>query len=576
MINRESAGAGVSRRYGRWVFVLLMILLPVVKVWLDSALRIRAETVQDFDDALYLRLAYSIAGGEWLGDYNFLTLSKSPVYPAFLALNHAIGWPLLVTQSFLYALATIFFVYQLSRHPVAKPWLLGLFVLLLFNPFVEVRVLREGIYSTLMLLVFGGFTGLYRHLLSSRGRMLGYAVLSGLFLSLFWLTREESLWLAPSLGLLTVYFAARIRSHARKETAARWAILAVPFVVVLLAIQAMSLVNYRFYGVYVVCEQTSKPYTTAVGALFRVKPARRMLHLLVPRETRERIYAVSPSFRELKPYIDGDLGHVALREGWKADACRRYPEICSDFAGSWFVWSFRVAVADAGYHASAASANAFYRRLADEVNAACDSGALDGLARRDSPAPPFVREYAAPLFRIGTRAIRYILAFPVRDYVYDPGACSDGEHEGLGAFHAITHSRVLPLAAGPREDYTAIDAGDVSKLRVLQRITGAYRFGFKWLAVAGLFAFAASAAISGRRRRLSFLFVLNGALLVAAGTRWLILSYMDITFGPAFNMWPCYITPLYPLGLAFAYLALMDLKDQLGGLSRRPRSSGEC
>lgn len=563
--------SNLTPRCGRRTFVLVLILLAVFKVWLDSALRINAQPAQDFDDALYVRLAHSIANGEWLGDYNLCTLSKMPFYPVFLAVNHWMGLPLLVTQSLLYALAAIFLVCQLGWRGVGQPFLLGLYGLILFNPYVETRVMREGIYSTLVLCVFASCVGMSRHLWSHIWRLAGYSILLALFLSMFWLTREESIWLVPALAILSGFFAATILTNPGQGKSARLALVALPFAVLFLAIHALCAVNHHYYGNYTVCDQASKPFTSAVGALFRVEHSRRTQHLLVPREVRERIYLVSPAFRELKPYLDGDLGSVTLRNIWKDSTCRLYPETCSDYGGAWFIWVFRLAVADAGYYRSADSVNAFYARLAREINDACDRGELKSLARRESLIPPYRSEYTPLLFRIYFKAIRYILRVPVRDYTYDFHVLPGGNEAGFEAFRTVTGNQILPRSEGGPDRFTTME---IFKRSVLSRILVTYRLLFPVAVGAGLLAYGASAGIFLWRRRVSFLFVLNSAILAATAFRLLILSYVDITLFPAFTMWPAYINPFYPLGLLFSGLALTDLQQALGAL-RQKRPSGE-
>jgi hypothetical protein len=45
-----------------------------------------------------------------------------------------------------------------------------------------------------------------------------------------------------------------------------------------------------------------------------------------------------------------------------------------EIGGAWFVWAFRSAANSQGIHETAVSANHFYRRVAKEINRACDKG----------------------------------------------------------------------------------------------------------------------------------------------------------------------------------------------------------
>ena len=49
------------------------------------------------DDELMFRAAQAITAGEWLGAYDYLTLSKAMFFPVWLALLHALHLPYLVS-----------------------------------------------------------------------------------------------------------------------------------------------------------------------------------------------------------------------------------------------------------------------------------------------------------------------------------------------------------------------------------------------------------------------------------------------------------------------------------------------
>jgi hypothetical protein len=89
----------------------------------------------------------------------------------------------------------------------------------------------------------------------------------------------------------------------------------------------------------------------------------------VPASARAAIYGQSPAFRELRPALE-----VPPNTGWRSQSCAE--GICDDYAGGFFFWALRDAVAAAGYYESPDRAAAFYRQLAAEINAACDDGAL--------------------------------------------------------------------------------------------------------------------------------------------------------------------------------------------------------
>jgi len=350
------------------------------------------------DDLLFLRLAESISRGDWLGGYDQLTLAKGPFLSIFVAATAPLGVPFLLTQELLYQLSAAIVI--LAVAPVLRSRVLRLlvFALLLFNPAtlssdstlvgVSTAVLtREPIYTSLSLLVIAGLIGLWtyreRHLLVR----IAWSLCLGCSLGPFWLTREEGVWIVPSLVLgLTATAWHAWRSECQ---APRWRTLmplAPPFVLWAAAVGVVDGLNWKYYGVFTSTELHSPSFTAAYGALTRVKHPHWVPNLPVPSDVRAQLYQVSPAARELQRWLE-DRG-----SGWFAYGCPFYPHTCGDLTGGWFIWALRDAVTAAGYHHTGAAAAAFYFRLAQEINDACDRGELDCDPRRDSLLDP-IRRY---------------------------------------------------------------------------------------------------------------------------------------------------------------------------------------
>ena len=84
------------------------------------------------DDDLYFRLANSLTAGDWLGQYDYLTLSKYPLFAIWLAFTHALRLPYLLANQLLWLLAAGLCVWAFA--PVIKKniYRLGLFLLMFY------------------------------------------------------------------------------------------------------------------------------------------------------------------------------------------------------------------------------------------------------------------------------------------------------------------------------------------------------------------------------------------------------------------------------------------------------------
>lgn len=441
--------------------------MAFVKLWLVDAQDLTAIAGAGHDDRLFLNIADALMKGDWLGSYNNLTLAKGPFYPAWIAAVSRSGIPLLLAQHLLYISACFLFI--LAVKPLLRsPFLiLLLYTVLVFNPMsysqgMMTQLLREGIYPALTLLSVSCSAGL---LVRSNGRLTAlvcWATGLGVTLSAFWLTREEGVWIVPSVLLLAGFAAPRMwKSHGIKSLF----VLLLPLALITLINSGVAGMNKLRYGLFVVNELKSSEFRAAYGALLRVEHDEYKDAVPVPQSIRYKIYEVSPAFSELRPFLEGDIGKVWIM---MFENIRRLYEENPDFAkkvrmflnkeptgiwekavfegnsdilGGWFLWALRDSVAAAGYYASGPAAAGYYQRLAAEVNTACSEGRLHCLGERSSLTPPWRGEYI-PLFqKTFVHSVFYLSRFEGFDVQSDP---SIGDEKSLKIFRDITRERLSP------------------------------------------------------------------------------------------------------------------------------------
>ena len=136
---------------------------------------------------------------------------------------------------------------------------------------------------------------------------------------------------------------------------------------------------------------------------------------------------MSPALAELEPHLEG-----ALHEKW-AD-----PE-SGEFGGGWFVFALIEAAERCGYYGSAREADAFHRRLADEVNAACADGRVECTGPRATFRPVWHSDYLGPGAAAWLRAWVYMVRFT--DFEAEPSP-SEAAPGLLGRYELLTHNRV--------------------------------------------------------------------------------------------------------------------------------------
>ncbi len=553
----RQARAGARRP----LFLAMLVGLGLLKLWLVGAQQLAAIGGSIHDDELFVRQAGSLLRGEWLGAYDQMTLIKGVVYPAWIALSRAAHVPLLLGQHLLYIAACWLFVAALRPLVRRRWWLAAAFAVLLFNPatLLNVRVVREGIYLAFTLMVFAGGAGLIARGGQSLKTVAGWSAGLGAALALFWLTRGEGVWILPSVLLMLMFAAWKIMRERKGRMAWRLAALLLPLLLCGLAVLTVCAVNRRVYGVFITDEFKAREFKAAYGALMRVRPRQFHPYLMVARETRERIYMYSPAFAELREHLEGGLGQRWAALGAKLSG---FNPRSGELPGILFLWALRDAVAAAGHCGSAPEAMAFYGRLADEVNAACDRGRLPAYPRRDSLAPRWRAEYGPFFIKALRRGARELMSFQELPTEY-----SRGTDRQLSLFAEMTGEPLAYAPDDPRRPPPAPvwrDRLNRVRLAVLRRTFTVYR-GLAW--PAALLALAGLVLGPWWRRGIYPIWVVGVAALGAVAARMLMLAFIACSSFDGFAA--RHISPVYVPLLVFILMGLLEL-----GSTRRLPVSG--
>ena len=157
----------LSRR-AFWVLCALLVCLRLALtgfqqayIWVGGA---------PLDDELMFRAANHITAGQWLGAYDYLTLSKAMFFPVWLALLHALHLPYLISGAALWCGAALLAAFAFSTlwrkkdSAQGRVLTLGLFAALAFLPSswaaYTLRIYRDNIFPALCLYFFAGMAGM--------------------------------------------------------------------------------------------------------------------------------------------------------------------------------------------------------------------------------------------------------------------------------------------------------------------------------------------------------------------------------------------------------------------------------
>jgi len=321
------------------------------------------------DDALFWRNAYQIVQGNWLGSYNQMTLAKGPGFPLFLAANAVLGIPVTLLIALFYLFACGLIAKTLRDLGLNKYFVLTIFVVILFHPALfPTRIIRDNIYPALSLIIISGMIRLVFTPLQQDRRLVS-VIPYGLVFGFFWLTREEGIWIIPGLLFLLFLKTFQLKKQTLpvKDILHRFACF---FLVATIFVSSIALINYHQYGKFEAVDFKGKSFSQALKSLNSLDVGQDLSYLPVSFKKRQEIYKVSPSFSQLKDYFENK------GKGWTSHGCKIYPWTCGDYAGGWFMWALRDAVASKGYYENPIRAADFYKSITKEIEKSCDLGLI--------------------------------------------------------------------------------------------------------------------------------------------------------------------------------------------------------
>ena len=359
------APAGETRsqtlRDGRFILAWILALVAA-KLWLVHTEDIIGSATQ-YDALWFVR---SAKNWFWRSPYDWIAFVRPAAYPLWLAAVHFCGVRLRLATELLELAGYATVSYSLMRAGVARVICICAFTLLAFHPGSfrwNDYTMADTFYAAILPFAFSALVML---LITRR---VIYALVAGFALAVLWNTREESLLLViVMIGFITIWMV-RERSLTRAAqhiVVPAAAMLATFFVIVL----TIYVANYRTFHAFAKSEMSAPAFEAAFKSLLRIRPTTTQRFIAVSTESLRKGFAISPTFAILAPKLDGPIGHL-----WKEETFNRLG-IRNEIGVNWMMWAIRNAASEAGIHASAVTADHFYKKVAGEINRACDDGRI--------------------------------------------------------------------------------------------------------------------------------------------------------------------------------------------------------
>ena len=424
-------------------FFLAMVLFGVLKEFLVYNLPIMAVPKGIHDDWIMVHMADALRSGQWLGEYNDLTLTKGMFFPLYLAVLNFLRLSYLSVSALLYTVSCMIFVYAL-RPLLKKYWAcFTLYLVLLWNPVsysVQAfqRVYRNSISYIQVLLIFGGLLALWLRRKEPVKKQILWLLTAAVGMVTFFYTREDAIWVEPFLLVfLLVYLGTMFfswKKEHRREYVGKAVLVLLPFLSVWGAGQLIAQENDNHYNIRLTNELQKGGFAEMYKSMMAVKPEEDIPGVTMTREKIARMCDECPTLEKLEPYIQSSrlywAGSGENEKDWEV-------------RDGWVFWIFRTALAQAGYYTDGETVNQVCLQIRDELEAAMDEGRLTRQATMPSTyMSPWREGYLGDLFGALGKAIAYTTTYDEMEtlvYLYS----EPDENGGIPLFERMTGDKAV-------------------------------------------------------------------------------------------------------------------------------------
>ncbi len=347
------------------------------------------------DDELMVNLAHQLLLGNWLGSYEslgHLTLSKPPGYPFFLAISHIFPWAPTITTHLILLIGILVIAREFRLLGISRPLTLLFVVFSAFAPYwywdQMSRIYRDGFLAALTFLIIGFALAGRRLILqiSNKHQTQDWTKLGVLFLSMGttigWYFITKPSWHAILFFVLittglSVWQISGI-SYKRKLVlfSTFIAFLITP---TLVATNYIENKNFDAYGVREIDTFAHGEFPRAMKLIYGIEDKQDRKYVDVNFDMRKELYEISPTARNLQPYLELPDG-----TGWRGQPCATDLKIC-DESVAWFPWDIRDAVQAVSLSGSAREFEEIFRLISVDIENACIQNKINCEARGIAP-----------------------------------------------------------------------------------------------------------------------------------------------------------------------------------------------
>lgn len=418
-------------------FLAIAIILIILKQILINYIPIHVPRNSDCDDGLMIKIASNLLRFNWLGEYNQLTHVKGIFFPFFLAINTFLGISYIDAVTLLYSISCLIFTLSIKKIFKTDWSIYIIFIILLFNPIMYSfgtvqRVYRNSLIPSEVLLILSSFFYMFLNQKENKKICL-FSIIGGISLASFYNTREDAIWLMPFVFIFTfILIINDFLINNKKIYLKKIFIFLLPLFILLISNLSISLINYKYYGIFVRVDESKTPFSEAIKTIYSVPTKENIRYVSVTKEKINRLYKISPSLNSISKEID-TYSKIF-------DNADRNPND-GEVEDGWFWWVLRFAVNEKGYYKDAKTANIFYKNIAKEIETAQKSGKIEKQNTMPSALmSPWRKGYLNQLTKAFIKTIKFTVSYEDVEAKIIP---SNSDLHTIGIFEITTNNKAI-------------------------------------------------------------------------------------------------------------------------------------
>lgn len=408
------------------IFYILMFLIIIIKIFLTSSFLPFIRMGYRFDDLLMLDMAKNMIDFKYLGLYNELTLVKGFMFPLFVSILNFIKIPYLLGLNLLYIFSILLFLNAIKKMFKNKYIILILFVFLLFNPISYSKLTflifyRNWFNVCLILIYFSCLINFYykKNIINS--------IFLGLSFTLCFFTREDFVWIIPSLIAVLIF----TKTNIIKKV--------IPILTIILLVLTVSSVNYFNYGVFTYNEFATSSFKDVYNKIENVK---KETYLEKIKEASKYSESLNKVYNEM------------LKSNFITN---------KNFKEGQFMWAFRESVSDLGYYKSYNKVDNFYKKILKELNNS--NIELNSNVSFVIVSSPKIEDF----IKIPSKALLAVKKIIVYDDLVIDNGYTYGNKKDISSFEAVINQKTLTT----NNEY--LKYNNIEKITILNYILKIYQ-----------------------------------------------------------------------------------------------------